>query len=385
MMTFSFTGVSERAKLGWVSSQTQGFNGHFALAVSADGTRSPLGVVGLSTQMRARPPPRKTPKTKIRNRVRAENGARESLRWSQLALEVSRQLRGRAIPIHVMDREGDAYITLAILMREDQRFVIRARELARIVMAGESLTERMTLGNVVERSVPVSAREVQLSRHRAMSTASLRAKHPPRDARHARLEISAQRLRMPRSRDVLEALPDSIDLNIVHVREVAAPAGVEPVEWILFTTEPIATEEDVLRVVDHYRARWTIEEFFKAIKTGCQYEARQLESAHALLIALGLCIPIAWQMLALRHESRSNPTAAAGTVMSKHRLQVLRTIARTTLPSAATVKDVFFAIAALGGHIARNGPPGWITLRKGFDKLLFAEEVLAAAKSGGKM
>ena len=35
------------------------------------------------------------------------------------------------------------------------------------------------------------------------------------------------------------------------------------------TTEPIDTVEQVLRIVDWYRARWVIEEFFKALKTGC--------------------------------------------------------------------------------------------------------------------
>ena len=79
------------------------------------------------------------------------------------------------------------------------------------------------------------------------------------------------------------------------------PDGLDPVEWVMLTTKPIDSEEEALRVVDQYRAHWTLGEFFKAIKTGCAYEARQLESAHARLIALALCIPVAWQMVALRH------------------------------------------------------------------------------------
>ena len=62
------------------------------------------------------------------------------------------------------------------------------------------------------------------------------------------------------------------------------------------------------RPLDYYRSRWSIEEFFKALKTGCSYEKRQLESRHALLNALGILAPIAWQLLVLRQDSRGDAT-----------------------------------------------------------------------------
>jgi len=379
--TFSFGGESERKDLGWISYKTQGFHGHFALALSADGARTPLGVIGFSTVMRPRPAPPKTPKIEVTSRQRAADSARESLRWGRLALEAAESLRGHAVPIHVMDSEGDAYVTLGTLERHAQRFVVRAAELARVVRSGEDgFVEKGALRYFAERSVPITAREVQLTRRRASPFPKARKEHPPRPARPAKLEMAAQRIRMPRPSYVLEDLPDAIDVNIVHVRELETPDGMEPVEWILLTTEPVDTEEDVLRVVDHYRARWTIEEYFKAVKTGCAYESRQLEGG-PLLVALALCVPVAWQMLALRHQSRTEPDAPADTVMSAPRLRALRIIARKPLPSAPTVKDVFYAIAALGGHIERNGPPGWITLRAGFDELLIVERAFEAAKS----
>lgn len=382
--TFSFGGDSERDGVGWISSETQGFNGHFALAVSTDGARRPFGVVGLSTHMRPRPEKRARgqARKKIPTSVRAADPTRESLRWSALTDEVSNQLRGRAVPIHVMDREGDAYVTLAAMERGDQRFIVRASELDRSVLsADDGFAEPATLRHVAERSVPVSAREIQISRRPRAPSPSSHKKHPPRNARVAKLEIAAQRVRMSRPKYLADDVLATIDVNIVHVRELDPPVDVEPVEWFLLTTETIATAADVVLVVDQYRARWTIEEFFKAIKTGCAYEQRQLESAHALLVALALCIPVAWEMLALRHQSRTEPTAPASTVISAARLFALRTIARGPLPKEPTVQDVFYAIAAIGGHIARNGPPGWLTLRSGFNDLLLAERVLAGAKS----
>jgi IS4 transposase len=52
---------------------------------------------------------------------------------------------------------------------------------------------------------------------------------------------------------------------------------------MLYTSEPIDTAEQLLTIVDQYRSRWVIEEFFKALKTGCAFEKRQLESYRAPL------------------------------------------------------------------------------------------------------
>ena len=51
-----------------------------------------------------------------------------------------------------------------------------------------------------------------------------------------------------------------LELNVVRVCESHTPAGAVPVEWILYTTEPVDTAEQLAQVVDIYRARWLIEE-----------------------------------------------------------------------------------------------------------------------------
>lgn len=81
-------------------------------------------------------------------------------------------------------------------------------------------------------------------------------------------------------------VPKSLTLNVVEVREVDPPKNEAPVIWRLATTEPVDTEEQVAAVVDAYRQRWLVEEFFKALKTGCRFQQLQLESSRALLIVL---------------------------------------------------------------------------------------------------
>jgi hypothetical protein len=58
-----------------------------------------------------------------------------------------------------------------------------------------------------------------------------------------------------------------VSVNVVLVRETDPPAGADPVEWLLLTTLPIATLEDVRRVVERYRVRWNIELVFKRWKS----------------------------------------------------------------------------------------------------------------------
>ena len=119
-------------------------------------------------------------------------------------------------------------------------------------------------------------------------------------------------------------MPPSLAVNVVYVWEVDAPSGEEPVEWRLITREPIETVTDVLRIVDIYRTRWLIEEFFKALKTGCAYEKRQLESLQTLLVALALLAPVAWQLLLLRHLPHTAPESPATAVLTVRRIDVLR-------------------------------------------------------------
>ena len=133
-------------------------------------------------------------------------------------------------------------------------------------------------------------------------------------------------------------------------------------------------------MVDSYRSRWVVEEFFKALKTGCSIEKRQLESYRALSTALAVFVPIAWRLLLLRSISRKFPNAPAKSIASETQLQLLchklklRDRPRTT-------KETALAIAKLGGHLARNGPPGWLTLGRGLEALLFMEAGWTAAMS----
>ena len=162
------------------------------------------------------------------------------------------------------------------------------------------------------------------------------------------------------------------------------PAGCEPVEWILLTTERIATADDLATVVDIYRCRWLIEEFFKAVKTGCGYEKAQLESFDALLRYLAMLVPVAWQLLLLRSMRIDQPDAPASTFLTQNQLRVLRALSDRPLERSLSTAAALAAIAQLGGHIRANGPPGCIVLWRGMRQVLEGAVLLERLETSGK-
>jgi hypothetical protein len=55
---------------------------------------------------------------------------------------------------------------------------------------------------------------------------------------------------------------------------------------------------------------------------------------------------------------------------------------RARILANTTVADALLAIARLGGHIKDNGPPGWIVLGRGYQKLLALKEGILLTQTG---
>jgi hypothetical protein len=62
-------------------------------------------------------------------------------------------------------------------------------------------------------------------------------------------------------------LPATIALTMVDVRETSKPEDGEPIHWRLLTTHEVTSLGEARRIIDLYRLRWTIEEFFHTLKT----------------------------------------------------------------------------------------------------------------------
>jgi len=368
--TLHFREDGQRTGLGRLIKSGQTFFAHVALAVADDAARRPLGVAGLEPWIRSDD----------------EAGGRERARWSRMVDRASTQLKDASL-IHVMDREADDYALFSHLIAGNHRFVIRSMHNRLLLDEAPGGAKKLddavaTIERIVEREAPLSKRVD------AKRSPQQKKIHPSRVSRTATLAVGAMsvtfRRPRPHPRDSEERrslqLPSSLELNVVRVWEPNPPEGQPPVEWVLLTTESIASIEDILRVVDRYRARWVIEEYFKALKTGCNYEARQLEDYDSLVNALAVFAPIACHLLALRSTARLSPDEPAQSVLTDDQLDVLRAMGRRPLPPSPSARDAFLAVAALGGHIKYSGDPGWLTLARGYSELLTLTRAWTCAK-----
>lgn len=368
-------GGEEREGLGRLRKAGNGYLAHVSLCVTRDdGPVGALGVAALETWTRSGPSRWKGGK-KV-----GEGESEEPKRWLRAVERVAGRVGRDAELIHVMDREGDAYPLLAGMTSEGHRFVVRLCHDRRI--AGPEPSVKAALAA----SPPLMAtRDVHVSKRRSGSAPKDRKRHPARAARTAQLAFATSHVELVRPSTAPKTLPDRLGVNVVRVWEPAPPAGAEPIEWFLITTESVDSAEAALSVVDIYRRRWVVEEYFKSLKTGCSLEKRELESLDALLRMLALLIPIAVTLLELRDLPRVRPDAPATDVLTQTEVTVLRAILakrKIALPEAPTIKDAMYGIAALGGHIKNNGEPGWHVLGRGYDDLCMYVAGWVAARGG---
>ena len=364
--SFSFPGEVLRRGLGRLKSKDQGFLAHVALAVRPDDTRWVFGLAHLEAYVRTEAPARALPRE-----VRETRESHEGLRWGRGVTAASRAL-GAVEQIHVMDREGDAYGPLAQMCRALQRFVVRQRQARRVTEPGVVPSPRRacpTSTMRVHASAVHTTLQVPLQPRATPKEPKRRKEHPGRAARMATVELRATAVHLARPSGADERLPVSLPVNVVEVLERDPPAGEEPVHWVLLTSEPIGTASEVERVVRLYGQRWIVEEFFKALKTGCSFEARQVESYEALLVLLALLIPSATRLLNYRSVAHAAPQRPAEQIADADTLALLRASPRARLPEHATAQQLLLAIAALGGHRPSNGPPGWLLLYRGLRAL----------------
>lgn len=346
----------------------QGFCGHFSLALCADASRKPLGLVGVHTW------------------ARGETAETEQSLWLKQIEATGARLGSSTKAIHICDRGSEDYALFCALVAADHRFVIRTTGV-RLTNSGPE-DSPMMLHDVLATVEHIATRVARIN-GRPRHPDKVRAKtHPPRRPRTVSLRVAATSVKLTRPANYgkkgrkadLGALPLTLQINVVRAWEPEPPEGEAPIEWLLFTNEPVATAADAVSVIEHYRARWTIEEYFKALKTGCAFERRQLHDYEALTNALAVFAPLAYQILTLRTLARDEPDAPATAVATDDQIAVLRTLGRRPLPPAPTARDILLAVAALGGHIKYAPDPGWLTIARGYEKLELLTTGWLAAK-----
>ncbi|TYL85481.1 IS4 family transposase [Bradyrhizobium rifense] len=191
---------------------------------------------------------------------------KESQRWISTAV-AAKPLLTKASAVTVLgDRESDIFALYA--SSAEQHFHVIARS-----MHDRKLADRSGLYEASDAMAAVDRRAVQLPARAA------------RPARLARLELRFGTIELARPQSkFLHHLPKSLPLAVVDVREINAEADVEPLHWRLLTSHDVAGIEDAWRIVQWYKQRWIIEQFFRVLKTqGLKLEDSQIGTADRLL------------------------------------------------------------------------------------------------------
>lgn len=352
--SYKFSGESDRDGLGPVNREDQGFLAHATIAVAADGSRRPLGLLGIELWSRA-------------EKTKAKRPASESERWGR-GMRAAQDRAGDTPLIHVADRESDIYELLTELMANGQRFILRAAQDRRVVPTDG---EERRLFEAVRCEPTAFTLEVPLSARRKKGNPKQEKTYPVRRSRTAQLSFAARAVTLRRPKNGPSTGPAELQVNVVHVLELRPPQGEPPVEWVLLTSEQVETERAISFVVDGYRARWVIEEYFKTTKTGCAFESKQLESFHTLTNLLAYVLVVGYAMLLLRASRAGDEPAES--VLTAKQLKILGAVSRK-MPAKPTAQQALYALAGLGGHLKNNGDPGWRTLSKGWRTLLEYEK-----------
>jgi transposase-like protein/DDE family transposase len=363
----------DESEASYLKTGRMGYQAHISLAVALrpGGPARPLGVLSAQADFQPRPPRSGGPKQSRNGWATARSKDKAYLRWFRGIEASAEALEHVPNVVHVADREADSYPLFSLVLQLGHGCVIRLRTDRRAKLVDDGVDEDWSLlGEIAAEIEGNFERTVPLSKRGNKAAPAQLKTHPPRESRGARLHYGAVAVELKRPHYQPASLPESLELSLVRVWEPAPPEGEAPVEWLLLTTEPCKTPEEIMRVVDLYRARWVIEEFFKALKTGCAIESRQFETRHALLNTLALFLPIAVHLLWLRTCARDIPDAPATQAFTRLQLEVLRHTSYRKLPPNPTVLQAMWSLAGLGGHIPGNGWPGWQVLGRAFVTLV---------------
>lgn len=290
-----------------------------------------------------------------------EPSDKESQRWIDTALAARPLLAEAAMVTALGDRESDIFALYA--SAAEQHFHVIARSMHDRKLADDSglYVSSEAMAVVDQRAIVLPARA-------------------PRAERVVPLELrfGAVNLARPQSK-FLRHLPEDLPMSLVDVREVDPQAGTEPLHWRLLTTHPVADAEQAWRIVDWYKQRWLIEQFFRILKTqGFKLEDSQIATADRLLKLVAIAAKaavITIQLLQARDGRGKQPIYLA---FNANEVATLTALNQNIEAKSNRLKNPYppdrlawaaWIIGRLGGWdgYPSSKPPGPITMKHGLE------------------
>jgi hypothetical protein len=172
-------------------------------------------------------------------------------------------------------------------------------------------------------------------------------------------------------------LPDMIGLTMVDVREMSSRHDGKPIHWRLLTTHAITSPKQARRIVELYRKRWTIEEFFRTLKSaGFDIEEADIGEPEVMIKFVAAATVAAVTIMQLV-RARDGMTAQGLVEAFEPDDQPVLEAVSSQLEGATekqknphpkgTLAFAAWVIARLGGWTAYYGKPGPKVMRLGIE------------------
>jgi hypothetical protein len=322
-----------------------------------------LGLVGGSVWNR--PPAQPSGRSPKKNNGRRPLEEKETRHWVETAQNAKLVLSSAAMITMIADREADLYPFWASIPAPNVHVLGR-------IFHDRKLSDGRTLYTAAATWPALGQREIAIR------------ERPDRPARVAGLDVRAGQVTIRRPLEPRRSeLPDEISLTLIEVIEPAPPTGTQPLVWRLLTSHEAPDAEAAWRIVDWYRSRWTIEQFFRILKQqGMRIEDSQLETAERLLKLAAIATRAAIVTLQLTQARDGQGSLDSSLVFSAAELDTLEAVNKTYASPKSDRRNPFpvrslswaaWIIARLGGWDGTKTPtakpPGPITFKHGLDTL----------------
>lgn len=323
---------------------------HNTLAVSSDGL--PLGLLDQITWTRDRNSVQEAKKEHL------DIAERESFKWIQSLLNTVKHSSEETKIVTVCDREADIYEFFDEAEKLNASILVRCKHNRNI---DES---HLGLKDYLKRQKIQCQYEVVVPRRKG--------DYPDRTAT-VTLTYAPITIQVPEHLET-EVQHDEIKMAAIHVKEISAPSGIEPIEWYLLTNIPIASVDEALEKVDWYLKRWLVEVYHKSEKSCCSSEECRLETKERIFNFLAVNSVIGWRVMFITYIARQNPKGSTDAILAPVEVNVLQGVINQKLNKSMKIKnirDAVHAIAMLGGYMGRKSDkaPGIITVCRGMMRL----------------
>lgn len=352
---FDFTG-RKTAGVGPIGNHKgSGFFAHNCLALDVEGV--PLGLAWQKTW--ARDAERVWRKTETRSQRQRRKGKQSDV-WAETLREIGEPGEGRRF-VSVSDREGDNFDYWRSALASGWHILTRVYVERSLANGEKSLRTLKALAAMGETEISLRAREGKAGGKIRLSLSWMQAevKSPKNE--------SGGGCKKPLRMSFVRCWNEEAELD-----------------WMLAVSWEVENEAEAKRCVEWYERRWTIEEFHKALKTGCGFERNQLESMSAMENLLAFHSILAARMLFLAKLSRTDKERLAAGLVDDELLEMISNLSDIS-SERMTLHEFTRFVAMKGGFIGRrsDGEPGWLTIAKGMTFILTLFEGWKAAKKCG--